>query len=115
MFQVELPAIQQWRFGPEEASRISQPVLSVFHDEPAWAGFKHMHLGLNGWVGNARRVDAWSVRPPLDPAKELETMGKRPLNGTQMRLAKHRVRCHSVRRACSGKGRDTAQPGGLLP
>jgi pimeloyl-ACP methyl ester carboxylesterase len=28
-FSQELPAVQQWSFGPEEASRITQPVLAV--------------------------------------------------------------------------------------
>jgi 3-oxoadipate enol-lactonase len=54
MFQVELPAIQQWRFGPDEAARVRQPVLLVFHDEPAWGGFKQMHAGLRGWLPNVQ-------------------------------------------------------------
>ena len=28
-FQTELPALQTWQFGPEEASRIDQPILAV--------------------------------------------------------------------------------------
>ena len=28
-FQVEVPAVQQWRFGPTEAARVAQPVLDV--------------------------------------------------------------------------------------
>ncbi len=28
-FMLELPGLQEWRFGPEEAARIAQPVLSV--------------------------------------------------------------------------------------
>jgi 3-oxoadipate enol-lactonase len=37
-FGVELPALQAWKFGPEEARRISQPVLSVLgrDTEPLW-------------------------------------------------------------------------------
>ena len=54
MFQVELPAIQQWRFGPDEAARIKQPVLSVYHDEPAWGGFKQMHSVLSTWLPNVQ-------------------------------------------------------------
>jgi pimeloyl-ACP methyl ester carboxylesterase len=28
-FQAEMPAVQQWRFGPDDATRVTQPVLNV--------------------------------------------------------------------------------------
>ena len=37
-FGVELPALTQWEFGPEQAAAIDQPVLSVLgsQTEPLW-------------------------------------------------------------------------------
>jgi pimeloyl-ACP methyl ester carboxylesterase len=43
LFRVELPEIQQWRLDSEAVRRLTQPVLSVYHHEPAWAGFRLMH------------------------------------------------------------------------
>ena len=34
-FQAEMPAVQQWAFGPSEAGRITQPVLNVLGTESA--------------------------------------------------------------------------------
>ena len=48
-FGVELPALTQWQFGPEQAAAVSQPVLSVLgsQTQPLWvdvAEFLHASL-----------------------------------------------------------------------
>jgi pimeloyl-ACP methyl ester carboxylesterase len=43
VFQVEVPALQQWTFSREDAARIRQPVLSVLHNDPLWSGFRRVH------------------------------------------------------------------------
>jgi pimeloyl-ACP methyl ester carboxylesterase len=43
LFQVEMPEIQQWRLDRAAAGRLTLPVLSVYHHEPAWSGFRQMH------------------------------------------------------------------------
>jgi pimeloyl-ACP methyl ester carboxylesterase len=37
-FGIELPALTQWKFGPQQAAAIDQPVLSILgsHTEPLW-------------------------------------------------------------------------------
>ena len=37
-FGIELPALTEWAFGPEQAAVINQPVLSVLgaHTQPLW-------------------------------------------------------------------------------
>lgn len=49
-FQVDLPAHQQWRFTREDAARIKQPILSVYHEDPAWGGFRARHELLSSWL-----------------------------------------------------------------
>lgn len=53
-FGHELPAIQQWVFGPAEAARIAQPVLLVMggrsHEvSPVWQQRQNL---LSAWLGN---------------------------------------------------------------
>jgi pimeloyl-ACP methyl ester carboxylesterase len=48
-FGIELPALTQWAFGPEQAARINQPLLSILGAEtqPLWvevADFLRCHL-----------------------------------------------------------------------
>jgi pimeloyl-ACP methyl ester carboxylesterase len=50
MFEVDLPALQGWTFTPVEASRIAQPVLSVYHRDPVWPGFERTHELLVNWL-----------------------------------------------------------------
>lgn len=47
-FGQELPAVQQWSFGPEEASRITQPVLG----EKSRATFRERQELLLAWLPN---------------------------------------------------------------
>jgi pimeloyl-ACP methyl ester carboxylesterase len=49
VFQVEAANIQQWSFTPAEAARISQPVLSAYHEDN-WPGFRKAHEILKAWV-----------------------------------------------------------------
>jgi pimeloyl-ACP methyl ester carboxylesterase len=53
VFQVEAPNFQQWVFTPAEAARITQPVLSAYHDEPNWPGFQKAHELLQAWIPQA--------------------------------------------------------------
>jgi pimeloyl-ACP methyl ester carboxylesterase len=48
-FQVELPALQQWRFTAEDAARIRQPVLAVVGTETAPI-FSEGHVVLMQWI-----------------------------------------------------------------
>jgi pimeloyl-ACP methyl ester carboxylesterase len=50
-FRMELPALQQWRFTPAEAGRITQPVLAVLGAES--------HTLWSGWVEGHHLVQAW--------------------------------------------------------
>jgi pimeloyl-ACP methyl ester carboxylesterase len=50
LFQVDLAALQGWAFTPAEASRITQPVLTVYHRDPVWPGFEASHRLLAGWL-----------------------------------------------------------------
>lgn len=53
VFQVEAPALQRWSFTREEARRIEQPVLSVYHEDPVWSGFRETHELLSEWLPHA--------------------------------------------------------------
>jgi len=48
-FQVEMPALQQWRFTAEDAKRITQPVVSVVGNETAPI-FSETHDLLKQWL-----------------------------------------------------------------
>lgn len=50
LFQAEAPALQQWSLTREEARRIEQPVLSVYHEDPTWPGFRETHEMLSAWL-----------------------------------------------------------------
>jgi pimeloyl-ACP methyl ester carboxylesterase len=50
LFRAEFPVLQGWAFGPDQAARLRQPVLSVYHDDPAWAGFEETHQALRAWL-----------------------------------------------------------------
>jgi pimeloyl-ACP methyl ester carboxylesterase len=50
LFQIEAPALQQWSFTREDAGRIEQPVLSVYHEDPVWSGFRETHELMVEWL-----------------------------------------------------------------
>ena len=54
-FRIEMPALQQWSFTPEEARRIVQPVLAVLgaDSEAVWPGFGEGHRLLREWLPDA--------------------------------------------------------------
>lgn len=54
-FQVEIPALQQWRMTPEDAKRIQQPVLSVVGTETA-PMFRESHALLTQWIPQAEEL-----------------------------------------------------------
>jgi pimeloyl-ACP methyl ester carboxylesterase len=54
-FQVEMPALQQWRFTDEDAARIRQPVLSVVGTETAPI-FRESHDLVKQWLPRAEEL-----------------------------------------------------------
>jgi pimeloyl-ACP methyl ester carboxylesterase len=59
VFQVELPALQQWSFTPADAAGITQLVLSVTHDDRLWSGFQEAHERLLAMLS---QVESFVVR-----------------------------------------------------
>lgn len=53
-FQVEMPAVQRWRFGPPDAERITQPVLNVSGAESV-PRFKEGAELVQSWFPEAER------------------------------------------------------------
>jgi pimeloyl-ACP methyl ester carboxylesterase len=49
VFQVEAANLQQWNFTPAEAARITQPVLSSYHQDD-WPGFQKANDLLQAWI-----------------------------------------------------------------
>jgi pimeloyl-ACP methyl ester carboxylesterase len=54
-FQVEMPALQQWRVTAEDATRIHQPVLSVVGTETAPI-FRESHELIKQWMPQAEEL-----------------------------------------------------------
>jgi 3-oxoadipate enol-lactonase len=54
-FQVELPALQQWHFTAEEATRIRQPVLSVVGSETGPIA-RDCHALIQQWMPHAEAL-----------------------------------------------------------
>jgi pimeloyl-ACP methyl ester carboxylesterase len=54
-FQAELPAVGQWRFGPDEAARVTQPVLNVYGTESAPRFAEATEL-VQSWFPHAERL-----------------------------------------------------------
>lgn len=77
LFQVEAPALQQWGFTREDAKRIEQPVLSVFHVDPAWPGFRETHELLLRWLPQAETFvlpDATHLLQVMNPRGTAEAL-----------------------------------------
>jgi pimeloyl-ACP methyl ester carboxylesterase len=87
-FGQELPALRQWMFGPDEARRVTQPVLAVL-GEHSDARFQQRHQLILDWLPNvepfvlpgaghllllqnprgfAEGLTAFLLRHPIDPA-----------------------------------------------
>jgi pimeloyl-ACP methyl ester carboxylesterase len=54
-FQVEMPAVQQWSFGPSDAARVAQPVLNVLGAESASRFAEGSEL-VQSWFPQAERL-----------------------------------------------------------
>jgi pimeloyl-ACP methyl ester carboxylesterase len=88
-FGQQLPAMQQWSFGPSEASRIMQPVLAVIGERskqlsPIWDERQELLLA---WLRNAepfvlpKATHLLQVENPRDMAEGLVTFfGRHPLS-----------------------------------
>jgi pimeloyl-ACP methyl ester carboxylesterase len=54
-FQVEMPAVQRWSFGPSDAERVTQPVLNVLGTESASRFAEGSEL-VQSWFPQAERL-----------------------------------------------------------
>jgi pimeloyl-ACP methyl ester carboxylesterase len=54
-FQVEMPAVQRWSFGPSDAERVTQPVLNVLGAESASRFAEGSEL-VQSWFPRAERL-----------------------------------------------------------
>jgi pimeloyl-ACP methyl ester carboxylesterase len=54
-FQAEIPAVQQWSFGPGDAARITQPVLNVLGTDSAPRFVEGAEL-VQSWFPHAQRL-----------------------------------------------------------
>ena len=54
-FQAEMPAVQQWSFGPGDAERVTQPVLNVLGAESAPRFVEGAAL-VQSWFPHAERL-----------------------------------------------------------
>jgi pimeloyl-ACP methyl ester carboxylesterase len=78
-FQFELPALQQWSFTQADASRITQPVLSVIGSEShkLWKGRTEVHELVQAWWPQAETFSlqgaahALQIENPTGMAKGL--------------------------------------------
>jgi maltooligosyltrehalose synthase len=55
LFQVEMSALQQWRFTAEEATRLRRPVLAVVGTETA-SIFRESHELIKQWLPQAEEL-----------------------------------------------------------
>jgi pimeloyl-ACP methyl ester carboxylesterase len=76
-FQVELPALQQWRFTVEEAARIRQPVLSVVGTETAPV-FSEGHALFKQWLPQVEEfvVPATHALQEMNPSAVAEGLAR---------------------------------------
>ena len=54
-FQAEMPAVQQWSFGPRDAERVTQPVLNVLGSQSAQRFVEGAAL-VQSWFPHAERL-----------------------------------------------------------
>jgi pimeloyl-ACP methyl ester carboxylesterase len=54
-FRIELPALEQWSFTPEESGRITPPVLTVLgaDSHTLWPGWIEVHQRVQAWLPQA--------------------------------------------------------------
>jgi pimeloyl-ACP methyl ester carboxylesterase len=54
-FQAEIPAVQQWSFGPDDAARVTQPVLNVVGTDSAPRFVEGAEV-VQSWFPHAQRL-----------------------------------------------------------
>jgi pimeloyl-ACP methyl ester carboxylesterase len=79
-FATELPALGEWRFGPSEAARITQPVLLVrgTDSDAVTPTFREMNAVLTEWIPRAEPVElpgATHALQMMNPAGTAELLG----------------------------------------
>jgi pimeloyl-ACP methyl ester carboxylesterase len=84
-FQVEMPALQQWRFTAEDARRIQQPVLAVVSEQTAPV-FSEGHEVLKQWLPQA---EEWVVPQATHGLQEMNP--SKVADGLATFLARHRL------------------------
>jgi pimeloyl-ACP methyl ester carboxylesterase len=54
--EVEAASLPAWDFGPPDLARLGQPLLSLFHVDPAFGGFEEIHRFIVAAVPHAESV-----------------------------------------------------------
>ena len=93
-FQVEMPAVQRWRFGPTDAERITAPVLNVVGAESV-PRFKEGSELVESWFPQAERLSVpqaghlLMVQNPTAVAHGLrEFFSRHPIDAGQARVVR---------------------------
>jgi pimeloyl-ACP methyl ester carboxylesterase len=93
-FQVEMPAVQRWRFGPSDAERITAPVLNVVGAESV-PRFKEGSELVESWFPQAERLSVpqaghlLMVQNPAAVAHGLtEFFSRHPIDAGQARVVR---------------------------
>jgi pimeloyl-ACP methyl ester carboxylesterase len=93
-FQVEMPAVQRWRFGPSDAERITAPVLNVVGAESV-PRFKEGSELVASWFPQAERLSVpqaghlLMVQNPTAVAHGLtEFFSRHPIDAGQARVVR---------------------------
>jgi hypothetical protein len=63
-FQIEMPALQQWHFTAEEATRLRKPVLAVVGTETP-STFRESHELIKQWLPQAEELAIHRLRTGL--------------------------------------------------
>ncbi|HLL52555.1 MAG TPA: alpha/beta hydrolase [Myxococcaceae bacterium] len=89
-FLLDLPALRQWRFTRDDAANLNLPVLSMFHDDPVWQGYRCTHELLLDWlprvdeskIPNANHL--LTLQNPRVVAEALESFfARHPISGIE--------------------------------
>jgi pimeloyl-ACP methyl ester carboxylesterase len=96
-FQVEMPAVQRWSFGPTDAERITAPVLNVSGAESV-SRFKEGSELVQSWFPQAERLSVpeaghlMMVQNPRALAQGLnEFFSRHPISGVSQPRPRHRI------------------------
>ena len=96
-FQVEMPAVQRWSFGPTDAERIMAPVLNVSGAESV-SRFKEGSELVQSWFPQAERLSVpeaghlLMVQNPMALAQGLnEFFSRHPISDVSRPQPRHRI------------------------